>query len=97
MGKMTRTFVRGVALAFNPCTQPARVSFGGVTGVKWYSETSVPGESAVRVANEMDTEPGAVDQVRVVFGVAPPRILKVTVGEDDPVPVLIPVEMCPNR
>lgn len=84
------------ALVYNPCVQPARVSFGLATAVRWYSETTVPPESAVRVANVMDASSGTVDQVRVVFGEAPQAVLKVTVGEDDPVPVLNPVAMCPE-
>jgi hypothetical protein len=44
----------------------------------------------------MDASPGAVDQVRIVFGEAQ-TILKVRVGEEDPVPVLIPVARCPQR
>jgi hypothetical protein len=83
------------ALVYNPCVQPANVSFGLATAVRWYSETTVPPESAVRVVDVMDASPGT-DQVRVVFGEAPQTILKVTVGEDDPVPVLIPVAMCPE-
>jgi len=84
------------ALVFNPCGQAAQVSFGLATGIRWYSETTVPAESAVRVNGGMDASPGTVDQVRVVFGEASPAILKVRVGEDDPVPVLIPVAMCPK-
>jgi len=84
------------AMVFNPCDQAARVSFGLASAVRWYSETTVPASSAVRVEDVMDSSPGAVDQVRIVFGEAPQTILKVRVGEDDPVPVLIPVAMCPQ-
>jgi len=64
------------ALVCNPCAQPARVSFGGMNGAHWDSETGVPAESAVRVANVMSTSPGKFDQVRVVFDEASPAILK---------------------
>jgi hypothetical protein len=84
------------ALVYNPCVQPAKVSFGLSAAVRWYSETTVPGESAVRVEDVMDASPGAVDQVRIVLGEAPQTILKVRVGDDDPVPVLIPMAMCPQ-
>lgn len=84
------------AIVFNPCDRDATVSFGLASAVKWYSETTVPAESAVRVDNVMDASSGAVDHVRVVFGEAPQSILKVRVGEDDPVPVLIPVAVCPS-
>lgn len=82
------------AIVFNPCDQTARVSFGLASAVRWYSETTVPPESAVRVDDVMDASQGAVDQVRIVFGEARQTILKVRVGEDDPVPVLIPVAVC---
>lgn len=85
------------AIVFNPCDRDATVSFGLASAAKWYSETTVPAESAVRVDNVMDASSGAVDHVRVVFGEAPQTILKVQVGEDDPVPVLIPVAACPSR
>jgi hypothetical protein len=81
------------AIVFNPCDQAARVSF---SAVRWYSETTVPPESAVRVDDVMDASPGAVDQVRIVFGEARKTILKVRVGKDDPVPVLVPVAICPK-
>jgi hypothetical protein len=84
------------AIVFNPCDQAARVSFGLASAVRWYSETTVSPESAVRVEDVMDASPGAVDHVRVVFGEAPQTILKVRVGKDDPVPVLIPVAICPQ-
>ncbi len=84
------------AIVFNPCDQAARVSFGLASAVRWYSETTVPAESAVRVEGVMDASPGAVDPVRVVIGETPQTILKVRVGEDDPAPVLIPVAMCPS-
>jgi hypothetical protein len=83
------------ALVYNPCVQPAKVSFGLSAAVRWYSETTVPEESAVRVEDVMDASPGAVDQVRIVFGDAQ-TILKVRVEEEDPVPVLIPVARCPQ-
>jgi len=84
------------AIVFNACDQDATVSFGLASAVKWYSETTVPAASVVRVHNVMDASSGAVDHVRIVFGVAPQTILKVRVGEDDPVPVLIPVAICPK-
>ena len=84
------------AIVFNPCDQAARASFGPLPSVGWYSETTVPAESAVRVDDVMSASLGAVDQVRIVFGQAPQTILKVRVGEDDPVPVPIPVAVCPS-
>ncbi len=83
------------AIVFNPCSRAATVGFAGILDSdRWFDESSVPIEQALRLVNVIS---GSADTVyaRIDFGSRAPSIIKVAV-KDDPVPVLIPASICPQ-
>ena len=85
------------AFVANSCLETATVDFGlSETDGQPLDETEVPPQDAV-VIHAVIADTGEPDLMRVSFVRGEPQSLRVDSTRERPVPIVIPVDMCPGR